>query len=282
MDLIDYWILLNDNKNEKENLDFEYKNIKKEYLNIYSESKYLQIISKNKIFTNINLLFSYEQNMPFIEENTFNKLEINNFKFITYLTYQDSLKNEIKIENVISNWKKKEKKYKNIFILNYTELKTENLFFQHSNCAICPNKVYITNNSFFICLKCQNKFQMCNNCYKTNIKNVHEHPIIFIYKFNRNLKSNYFIDIYDKFKQINIENNNNDNICSFCDKCINDNNWLNIVISHIKSCKEFLNQENLNIIFICEECFLENKFEKYKNEIISTNKNLLIMKIQKK
>ena len=282
MDLIDYWILLNDNKNEKENLDFEYKNIKKEYLNIYSESKYLQIISKNKIFTNINLLFSYEQNMPFIEENTFNKLEINNFKFITYLTYQDSLKNEIKIENVISNWKKKEKKYKNIFILNYTELKTENLFFQHSNCAICPNKVYITNNSFFICLECQNKFQMCNNCYKTNIKNVHEHPIIFIYKFNRNLKSNYFIDIYDKFKQINIENNNNDNICSFCDKCINDNNWLNIVISHIKSCKEFLNQENLNIIFICEECFLENKFEKYKNEIISTNKNLLIMKIQKK
>ena len=282
MDLIDYWILLNDNKNEKENLDFEYKNIKKEYLNIYSESKYLQIISKNKIFTNINLLFSYEQNMPFIEENTFNKLEINNFKFITYLTYQDTLKNEIKLENVISNWKKKEKKYKNIFILNYTELKTENLFFQHSNCAICPNIVYITNNSFFICLECQNKFQMCNNCYKTNIKNVHEHPIIFIYKFNRNLKSNYFIDIYDKFKQINIENNNNDNICSFCDKCINDNNWLNIVISHIKSCKEFLNQENLNIIFICEECFLENKFEKYKNEIISTNKNLLIMKIQKK
>ena len=282
MDLIDYWVLLNDNKNEKENLDFDYKNIKKEYLNIYSESKYLQIISKNKIFTNINLLFSYEQNMPFIEEYTFNKLEINNFKFITYLTYQDSLKNEIKIENVISNWKKKEKKYKNIFILNYTELKTENLFFQHSNCAICPNKVYITNNSFFVCLECQNKFQMCNNCYKTNIKNIHEHPIIFIYNFNRNLKSNYFIDIYDKFKQINIENSNNENICSFCEKYINDNNWLNIVISHIKSCKEFLNPENLNIIFICEECFLENKFEKYKNEIVTTNKNLLIMKIQKK
>ncbi len=312
IDLISYWSNLNDNNIDNENKKFDYTSTKEKYFNLFTESKYLNQISKNKIFTNLNLKILYEKNMSFTNKNNFSDFNIDCIGFNISFSYQDTLKEEFKLNSLITECKKKERKYPNIFTYNLNELKTRNLYLKNTNCSMCKKGIKIENMSFFYCKECKEKFTICLNCYneicfkteetieddfilsslimskdkiknndknKNNNKIFHEHPLIFIYNYNKNFLCCYFKDIYDKFKNMK-KKRNNICLCPFCDNYIyNDSTWLNVVISHFKNNFDSSTKSKFDEIFICENCFEKKEFEKFNHEINLTKQNLLVMKI---
>ena len=309
IDLISYWANLNDISNENKN--FDYKSSKEKYFNLFTESNYLTEINKNKIFTNTNLKITYEKNMSFTNQNNFSEYKIDCIGFNIFFSFQDTLKEEFKLNSLITECKKKERKYPNIFSFNINELKTKNLNIKNFNCSMCKKGINIENNSFFICKECKDKFTICNNCYnelcynteetfednfmlsslimnkekekknsdENNKKLFHEHPLIFVYNYNKTFNTYYFKDIYDNFKNIK-KKRKNICLCPFCDNYIyNDNTWLNVVISHFKNNLDNNSNGKFDEVFVCENCFNKKEFQKYMNEINITKQNLLIMKI---
>ena len=296
---------INDNNipNNDENDCQRFKEHKKKIYEIISNTDLYNRDNKNKLFTDININFSYNKLYIFPEDNINSMIDRKyanaNISF-TYLDYiQDSNFEEIKKiinDNNISkngksssvNIKIKEEKIETIKLLENIQSVFE--------CPKCNRSYTFEQNSFYFCNQCKNNSFFCEECYrgyydskkgkkKKKIKFseeneiFHEHHLILFYKYNPS-KSSYIIkEEFNKYMDLLGNNKLKKNCKLICSVCSVAKSLLNsnVVISHLKKKKveNIYNNEDIKII-ICDKCFKSNNLLNILSEENSNN-NIIIL-----
>ena len=281
-----------------------FKKNKKDILSNILDNKYLSKI-KNFKCTNLNFSLAYEKYLIFEDDNKFNNYKIKYNNIIINIIYFNYLKQNLRLDKIISIIESNNKNCSMKIKLNNYELETINLFPKLTKtfiCSKCLKEKLFNNESFYLCTYCKTSdYLLCKDCYEDLYSNskdqkddddffkdfimqdsspnldsnekeqkfyekIHEHPLLFLFNFNINKNTFIIKDLYDKYLDLLT----NDNKKKF--------NKADIKICSV--CNNYLFEDSKNISVILSHIKVQNDFSYYSkpyeeificNECFQTN-----------